>query len=89
MILEYKMIMTDEGMRVPPWIEDGGSYGKPDFSFVGWSPNDNVREYYIPDTVTVLTNEQLIARAILVKDSDTTEEKATAEANAWLTKHGH
>ncbi len=85
MILEYKMIMTDEGMRVPAWIEDGGYFGKTDFSFVGWSPNDNVREYYIPDTVTVLTNEQLIARAVSLKDSDTTEEEATAQANAWIT----
>ena len=85
MILEYKMIMTDEGMKAPAWIEDGGYYGKPDFSFVGWSPDDNVREYYIPDTVTVLTNEQFIARVVALKDSDTTEEQATAQANAWIT----
>ena len=85
MILEYKMIMTDEGMRVPAWIEDGGYFGKTDFSFVGWSPDNDVREYYIPDTVTVLTNEQFIARVVALKDSDTTEEEATAQANAWIT----
>jgi len=89
MILEYKMVKTHEGMQVPNWVEDGGYFGKTDFSFVGWSPNDDVREYYIPDTITVLTNEQLIARAVSLKDSDTTEEEATAQANAWLTKHGH
>jgi hypothetical protein len=85
MILEYKMVKTQEGMQVPHWIEDGGYYGKPDFSFVGWSPDDDVREYYIPDTVTVLTNEQFIARVVSLKDSDTTEEEATAQANAWIT----
>ena len=85
MILEYKMVKTQEGMQVPPWVEDGGYYPKSDFSFVGWSPDDNVREYYIPDTVTVLTNEQFIARVISLKDSDTTEEQATAQANAWIT----
>ena len=85
MILEYKMVKTQEGMQVPDWVEDGGYFGKPDFSFVGWSPDDDVREYYIPDTVTVLTNEQLIARAVALKDSDTTEEQATAQANAWIT----
>ena len=85
MILEYKMVMTVQGMQVPPWVEDGGYFGKPDFSFVGWSPDDDVREYYIPDTVTVLTNEQLIARVVALKDSDTTEEQATARANAWIT----
>jgi len=85
MILEYKMVMTVQGKQVPPWVEDGGYFGKPDFSFVGWSPDDNVREYYIPDTVTVLTNEQFIARVVALKDSDTTEEEATAQANAWIT----
>ena len=85
MILEYKMVKTQEGMQVPDWVEDGGHFGKPDFSFVGWSPNDNVREYYIPDTVTVLTNEQFIARVVALKNSDTTTEQATAKANAWIT----
>ena len=85
MILEYKMVKTNEGIKVPEWVEDGGYFGKPDFSFVGWSPNDNVREYYIPDTVTVLTNEQLIARVVALKEDDITEEQATAQANAWIT----
>ena len=85
MILEYKMVKAQEGMQVPDWVEDGGYFGKPDFSFVGWSPDDDVREYYIPDTVTVLTNDQLIARVVALKDSDTTEEQATAQANAWIT----
>ena len=85
MILEYKMVKTQEGMQVPDWVEDGGYFGKADFSFVGWSPNDNVREYYIPDTVTVLTNALFIARVVALKDSDTTEEQATAQANAWIT----
>ena len=85
MILEYKMVKTHEGMQVPPWVEDGGHYPKPDFSFVGWSPDNDVREYYIPDTVVVLSNEQLIARAVALKDSETTEEQATAQANAWIT----
>jgi len=85
MILEYKMVKTQEGMQVPFWVEDGGYFGKPDFSFVGWSPDDDVREYYIPDTVTVLTNEQFIARVVALKSSDTTEEQATAQANAWIT----
>lgn len=84
MILEYKMVKTQEGMQVPDWVEDGGYFGKPDFSFVGWSADDDVREYYIPDTVTVLTNDQLIARVVALKDSDTTEEQATAQANAWI-----
>jgi len=85
MILEYKMVMTQEGMQVPDWVEDGGYYPKSDFSFVGWSPDDNVREYYIPDTVTVLTNAQFIARVVALKNSDTTDAEATTQANAWIT----
>ena len=85
MILEYKMVKTHEGLQAPHWVEDGGHYPKPDFTFVGWSPDNDVREYYIPDTVVVLSNEQLIARAVELKDSETTEEQATAQANAWIT----
>lgn len=84
MILEYKMVKTSEGMQVPFWVEDGGYYAKPDFSFVGWSPDNDVREYHIPDTVTVLTNDQFIARVVSLKGSDTTEVEATTQANAWI-----
>jgi len=86
MILEYKMCRTDQGMKVPSWVQDGGYYSKAsDFSWVGWSPDNNVREWYIPDTVVVLTNSQFIARVVALKPSSQSVDAATAEANAWIT----
>ena len=69
MILEYKMHMTAGGMRTPEWIEDGGYWGKSDHTMVGWSPDEDKREYYIPDTVTELTATELETR-VLAMHSD-------------------
>ena len=85
MIIEYKMVKTEEGMKVPAWVEDGGYFGKSDFSWVGWSPDENVREYYIPDTVVTFTADQLVARIRSLRDDDYTDEQVAAEANTWIT----
>ena len=60
MILEYKLHMTAGGMRTPEWVEDGGYFGdSANKTYVGWSPDEADREYYIPDTVTTLTATEL------------------------------
>ena len=65
MILEYKMHRVGRGrsMKAPDWIEDGGYFHDPDTkTFIGWSADEADREYYIPDTVTELTRDELVAR---------------------------
>ncbi len=70
MILEYKLHMTAGGMKAPEWIEDGGYWKKPDHTMIGWSPDEKDREYYIPDTVLVLTATDLENR-LLAMHSET------------------
>ena len=70
MILEYKMHMTAGGMKTPEWIEDGGYWGKSDNTYVGWSPDESDREYYIPDTVTTLTATELNTRVLALHSAN-------------------
>lgn len=55
MILEYKPHRgRDKTLSTPDWVENGGHmYNPSNYTYVGFSPS--VREYKIPDSVTVLT----------------------------------
>lgn len=102
MIIEYKMHMTPGGMRVPEWIEDGGYYHDADNNtFVGWSPDEADREYYVPDTVTTLTQTELNTKVLALHAankmskldtdgtrSDMTNAEVTAMVNAWCEARG-
>ena len=91
MILEYKMDKGPRGMITPYWVENGGYFQDPDnFTMVGVSPD--VREYKIPDSVTVLTEEQLATRVLgiharypmLDQDNNTmTEQQVRDMVSAW------
>lgn len=64
MIIEYKMNRNEKGkLIVPPWIQDCGYFYNPsDHTYIGFSNSEPHREFYIPDTVTILTVEELKAR---------------------------
>ena len=65
MILEYKLHMTAGGMKAPEWVDDGGYfYDSANKTFVGWSPDEADREYYIPDTVVTLTASELNTKVL-------------------------
>jgi predicted membrane-bound mannosyltransferase len=98
MIIEYKMHMTAGGMRTPDWVEDGGYF--PDTAtntFVGWSPDEADREYYVPDTVTTMTQTELNTKVLAIHSSNKfqkrdddgtmsnmTNAEVTAMVNAWV-----
>lgn len=93
MILEYMLIKENDKMRAPSWVEDGGYFRDPDnFTMVGWTPAEGVREYYVPDTVLKLTLEQLVARVLDINsrypmknmdDVVLTDEEVIAMVTAW------
>lgn len=60
MYLKYKLHMTEKGMKCPPWVEDGGYFANGD-EFIGWTPDEANREYYVPDTVIEYTQTELVA----------------------------
>ena len=63
-IVEYMLHRNEQGHKiVPPFIIDGGHWWNPaDFTMVGWV-EDN-RDYYIPDTLTILTRELFAERLL-------------------------
>ena len=66
MIIKYMMHKngrgSDKNSRIPPiWIEDGGYFYNPATEeYIGWSPDLDSRNYYIPDSVTEYTEAELI-----------------------------
>jgi hypothetical protein len=98
MILEY-MLIREAGVKLAPsWVEDGGYFQNPDdFTMVGWSPDSGDRDYYVPDTVVVLTRETMLSRQMAInakypaQDSTgtpLTDQQIADQVNAWCDAHG-
>ena len=100
MILEYKLHMTAGGMKAPEWVEDGGYFvDTTNHTFIGWSPDEADREYYIPDTVVTLTASELNTRVLAQHaaspfknpgaspdddDENMTNDEVSAMVTAWV-----
>jgi len=66
MIFEYMMnIDSSSRKRHPGWVEHGGAFYDGS-TFIGWSPNAGARDYWVPDTVTVLDKAGLVERNLAV-----------------------
>jgi hypothetical protein len=64
--IEYKMHLNPEGrLMVPPWIEDPGYY-KSDNTYLGFTPIESEREYYLPDTVTIMSETDVVNRCLAI-----------------------
>ena len=63
-ILEYKLDASPEGMRCPPWIDDGGYWLNTDFTMVGTTRD--APEFHIPATVVRLTPQELEDRQVAI-----------------------
>ena len=94
MIIEYKLHMGPGGMFCPNWVLDGGYFPNPDdFSLVGTTLNDDVREFYLPDSVVVLTRATLKERprginALHPTTPPTPNAVIEAQVDAWCDSHG-
>ena len=94
-ILEYKLHASKGGMKNPDWISDGGYFQNPDdHTFIGVAPSNN--EFYIPDTVTVLTLAELKTRQLAVhekypireamKENNMTNSEVEASIDSWWAR---
>jgi hypothetical protein len=96
-ILEYKLQAGPHGMHCPDWVENGGYFYNPtDFTMVGWS-RDNA-EWYTPDTVVVMTPEELETRQVNMHNANPmqkmtesgemesmTEEEVREQVQSWIS----
>lgn len=66
-VIEYMLHRVNGGKRkeIPGWVGDRGHWMSPiDGSFIGWV--DDVRDYYVPDTVVSLSKQDLIDRQLAI-----------------------
>ena len=95
-MLEYKLHAPADGhgMSIPSWVTNGGHWYKgDDYSMIGFAPDTT--EYYIPDSVTFLTLDELKARQVAVHanypykvmDSNgqpTADDMTNAQVETWV-----
>ena len=64
--IEYKLHRNERGnLSTPSWMSDGGYYQNPaDKSFVGFVPVQAERDWYVPDSVSMLTEQEFVTRGM-------------------------
>ncbi len=64
-VIEYMLVKDGHKRQVPEFVGDRGHWMSPiDNSFVGWV--DDVRDYYVPDTIVTLTKEAFVTRQLTI-----------------------
>ena len=64
-VIEYMLYKDGHKRQVPDFVGDRGHWMNPiDNSFIGWV--DDVRDYYVPDTIVTFTKEQFVARQLAI-----------------------
>ena len=75
--LEYLLDMTDDGMRCPPWVDDGGYWQSTDHTLIG-ATKDNP-EFHIPKTANRLTAAELETRQVAIHNANAMQKSVTDE----------
>jgi hypothetical protein len=64
-VIEYMLYKDAHRRQVPDFVGDRGHWMSPiDNTFIGWI--DDVRDYYVPDTIVTLTKEQFVQRQLRI-----------------------
>jgi hypothetical protein len=69
-VIEYMLEKRDATQRrwIPEWVGDRGHWYDPATeTYVGWV--DDVRDFYLPDTVVFLSKEDLVQRVLTMHAS--------------------
>lgn len=66
-VVEYKLHKLDGASQtkvIPPFIEDGGYWGKPDGTLLGWTVPSGSRDWYVPSTLVELDKAGVVSRLL-------------------------
>ena len=64
-VIEYMLVKDAHKRQVPEFVGDRGHWMSPiDNTFIGWV--DDVRDYYVPDTIVTLTKEAFVTRQLAI-----------------------
>lgn len=77
-VIEY-MLLRDNGSQqrfTPGFVKDRGHHFSPiDNTLIGWI--EDKRDYYVPDTIVILTKEKFIERQLEIHSKFPMEERST------------
>ena len=84
--LEYLLDASPEGMKCPPWVDDGGYWRGTDHTLIGATRSSP--EFHIPKTVNRLTASELETRQVAIHNANPmTKEGATpGDADVEMTE---
>lgn len=69
-IVEYKKHLVDDELKDPEWVVRGSLLYNPlDKTYIGFVLDEEDREYYLPDTVSILTEEEVVIRSLSIHES--------------------
>ena len=103
-IVEYRKHLVNRTVVDPEWVIKGGYFHDRDTdTYMGFVLESSERNYYIPDTVTFMTEEEALQRVLDIhsrypwlksKDENLnrvykTEEEVTTWVNTVLTEKPH
>ena len=66
-VVEYKLHRVEgsnQSKVIPPFIEDGGYWGKPDGTLLGWTVPSASRDWYVPSTLVELDKAAVVTRLL-------------------------
>ena len=78
--LEYLLDASFEGMKCPPWVDDGGYWGGTDHTLIGATRSSP--EFHIPSTVNRLTAAELETRQVAIHNANTMTKEGAEPGDA-------
>jgi len=75
-IYEYKMHRVSGALVHPEWVEDGGYFWNGS-TYIAIIPDDQSRNYYVPDTLEELSKDDLINRLLEIQTNESLSDKYT------------
>lgn len=69
--IEYKLHRNSRGhLTTPSWMSDGGYFQNPaDKTMVGFVPVQGERNWFVPDSVTILTEQEFVTRCMAMHNT--------------------
>lgn len=80
--LEYLLDASPEGMKCPPWVDDGGYWRGTDHTLIGATRSNP--EFHIPKTVNRLTASELETRQVAIHNANAMMKEGAEPGDAMV-----
>lgn len=88
MIVEYKLNINDNGVVIhPAYIKDHAFYDEVSKTYLGYILPEEKREYWVPDTLNILSEQQVVDRCLAGKVSRSISPTVTKMTDSEFEKY--